>query len=153
MRLGIAADHGGFELKNRLKPALETLGQEVVDFGAHTLDPDDDYPDIVLPLARAVAGKEVQRAIAICGSGVGACIVANKIANVRAALIVDCYSAKQGVEDDDMNFLCLGGLVVGYELALELINIFLSAGFLEKERFRRRLNKIAALEKSWHHGS
>jgi ribose 5-phosphate isomerase B len=148
MRVGLAADHGGFELKNRLKPALEALGHEVVDLGAKTIDPNDDYPDMVIPLARAVADKEVQRGIAICGSGVGACIAANKIADVRAALIVDCYSAKQGVEDDDMNLLCLGGLVVGYKLALELINIFLNAEFLEKERFRRRLNKVAALEKS-----
>jgi ribose 5-phosphate isomerase B len=148
MKIGIAADHGGYRLKNHLKSVLEELNHEVVDFGAHTLDPDDDYPDLVIPLARAVAQKEVERGIAICGSGVGACMVANKIANVRAALILDCYSAKQGVEDDDMNFLCLGGLVVGYELARELTTIFLNAGFLGHERFRRRLNKMAALEKS-----
>jgi ribose 5-phosphate isomerase B len=147
MKVGIAADHGGFKLKNHLKSVLEELNHEVVDFGAYTLDPDDDYPDLVVPLARAVAQKEVERGIAVCGSGVGACMVANKIANVRAALVVDCYSARQGVEDDDMNFLCLGGLVVGYELARELTNIFLTAGFLGHERFQRRLNKVAALEK------
>ncbi len=118
MRLGIAADHGGLELKNRLVSDLRAMGHEVVDFGAHEPDPDDDYPDFVVPLALAVSKGEVERGVAICGSGVGACIAANKVPGVRAALIVDMFSAHQGVEDDDMNLMCLGGRVVGYELAL-----------------------------------
>jgi len=147
MRIGIAADHGGFTLKTRLKDTLQALELEVADFGAHRLDPDDDYPDFIIPLSRAVAKGEVQRAVAVCGSGVGACIVANKVANVRAALILDCYSARQGVEDDDLNFLCLGGRVVGKELARELVKTFIASKFIGSERFRRRLDKIAALEK------
>ncbi|MCJ8499034.1 RpiB/LacA/LacB family sugar-phosphate isomerase [Desulfatitalea alkaliphila] len=148
MRLGIAADHGGYELKNRLLTMLGEWGCPAEDWGAHILDPDDDYPDIVAPLARAVSAGKLDRAVAICGSGVGACIVANKIPDVRAALITDCYSARQGVEDDDMNFICLGGRVVGYALACELIRTFIAARFQDRARFRRRLRKMAALEPS-----
>ncbi len=146
MRLGIAADHGGFELKQKLVSDLKQMGYEVVDFG--TLDPrsDDDYPDFVAPLARAVSNREVERGIAVCGSGVGACIVANKVAGVRAGLIMDVYSAHQGVEDDDMNLMCLGGRVVGYELARDLVHAFLGANFEGHERFRRRLQKVKQLE-------
>jgi ribose 5-phosphate isomerase B len=147
MRLGIAADHGGFELKEQLKQELMTLGHEVVDFGAFEYSPRDDYPDMVVPLARAVAAGEVERGLAICGSGVGACVAANKVAGVRAALITDPYSAHQGVEDDDMNIMCLGGRVTCYALAWELIQSFLQAGFKGAERFKRRLDKIKALEK------
>jgi ribose 5-phosphate isomerase B len=147
MRLGIAADHGGFELKERLSEELKTLDQEVVDFGAHEYDPKDDYPDFVVPLARAVARGEVERGLAICGSGVGACVAANKVPGVRASLITDPYSAHQGVEDDDMNIMCLGGRVTCYALAWDLVQTFLKSGFKGAERFRRRLNKVAALEK------
>ncbi len=147
MRVGVAADHGGFELKQRLTEDLTALGHATVDFGAATLDPDDDFPDLVLPLARAVARGEVERGLAICGSGVGAAIAANKIGGVRAALITDCFSARQGVEDDDMNVLCLGGRVTGHALALELVRIFLGARFSHQERFQRRLRKIAAVER------
>jgi ribose 5-phosphate isomerase B len=147
MRLGIAADHGGFELKERLSEELKTLGQEVVDFGAHEYDPKDDYPDFVVPLARAVARGEVERGLAICGSGVGACVAANKVPGVRASLITDPYSAHQGVEDDDMNIMCLGGRVTCYALAWDLVQTFLKSSFKGAERFRRRLNKVAALEK------
>jgi ribose 5-phosphate isomerase B len=147
MRLGIAADHGGFELKERLSEELKTLGQEVVDFGAHEYDPKDDYPDFVVPLARAVAQGEVERGLAICGSGVGACVAANKIPGVRASLITDPYSAHQGVEDDDMNIMCLGGRVTCYALAWDLVQTFLKSRFKGAERFRRRLDKVAALEK------
>jgi ribose 5-phosphate isomerase B len=147
MRLGIAADHGGFELKERLSEELKTLGQEVVDFGAQEYDPKDDYPDFVVPLARAVARGEVERGLAICGSGVGACVAANKIPGVRASLITDPYSAHQGVEDDDMNIMCLGGRVTCYALAWDLVQTFLKARFKGAERFRRRLNKVAALER------
>ena len=147
MRLGIAADHGGFELKEQLKQELKTLGHEVVDFGAFEYAPQDDYPDLVAPLARAVARGEVSRGVAVCGSGVGACVAVNKVPGARGALITDPYSAHQGVEDDDMNIMCLGGRVTGSALALELLQTFLKASFKGAERFKRRLNKIKALEK------
>jgi ribose 5-phosphate isomerase B len=146
MRIGIAADHGGFELKVQLTAALKAAGYEVVDFGAHELVTGDDYPDFVVPLARAVARGEVTRGLAICGSGVGACVAANKVPGVRAALITDPFSAHQGVEDDDMNVMCLGGRVTGHALAWDLVQTFLSAHFKGTERFRRRLAKISELE-------
>jgi len=145
-RIGIAADHGGFELKAQLTAALRAAGCEVVDFGATELASWDDYPDFVAPLARAVASGDVARGLAICGSGVGACITANKIPGVRAALVSDSYSAHQGVEDDDMNILCLGGLVTGPGLAWDLVKTFLHAKFSGEDRFRRRLEKVAELE-------
>jgi ribose 5-phosphate isomerase B len=146
-RVGVAADHGGFELKEQLVGRLRAGGHEVVDFGACRLDPDDDYPDFVVPLARAVARGEVDRGVAVCGSGVGACVVANKLPGVRACLIHETFSARQGVEDDDLNVICLGGLVVGHELAWELVKIFLAARFSGAARHRHRLAKVAALEK------
>ncbi len=146
MRIGIAADHGGFELKVQLTGALKAAGYEVVNFGANNLVTGDDYPDFVVPLARAVANGEVARGVAICGSGVGACVVANKIPGVRACLIHENFSAHQGVEDDDMNMICLGGLVVGHALAWELVSTFLKAEFSGNERFKRRLAKVTALE-------
>jgi ribose 5-phosphate isomerase B len=146
MRVGIAADHAGFDLKRELVEDLKASGYEMVDLGAHELNPEDDHPDLVIPLAEAVATGEVQRGIALCGSGVGACVVANKIPGVRAALIMDGFSAHQGVEDDDMNVICLGARVTGKALAMDLIQTFLHARFKDAERFRRRLAKIAALE-------
>jgi ribose 5-phosphate isomerase B len=147
MRIGIAADHGGFALKAQLIDGLKTAGYEVVDFGAHKLETGDDYPDFVLPLARAVAKGEITRGLAICGSGVGACVAANKVPGVRAALITDSFSAHQGVEDDDMNVMCLGGGVTGYALSWDLVRTFLSAHFKGDERFKRRLAKVAVLER------
>jgi len=147
MRVGIAADHGGFSLKERLAERLRALGHELVDFGAQALVPEDDYPDFVGPLARAVARGEVDRGLAICGSGVGACVVANKVKGVRAALITDVFSAHQGVEDDDMNVICLGGRVTGEALAWDLVQAFLNARFKGGERHRRRLDKAAQLER------
>ena len=147
IRIGIAADHGGFELKAQLISALTDAGYEVVDFGARALIAGDDYPDFVVPLSRAVAKSEVARGVAICGSGVGACVAANKVAGVRAALITDSFSAHQGVEDDDMNVMCLGGRVTGYALCWDLVRTFLSARFKGDERFKRRLEKVTALEK------
>ena len=147
MRIGIAADHGGFELKVQLIMAIKTAGYEVVDFGAHELVPEDDYPDFVVPLVRAVAKGKIDRGVAICGSGVGACVAANKIPGARAALITDSFSAHQGVEDDDMNIICLGGLVTGHALAWDLVQTFLNARFKGDERFKRRLAKVKALEK------
>lgn len=147
MRIGIAADHGGFELKESLVPQLKAAGYEITDFGAFQLAAGDDYPDYVIPLARAVAKGDVKKGLAICGSGVGACVVANKVIGVRAALITDAFSAHQGVEDDDMNIICLGGRVTGHALAWDLVQSFLGASFKGTERFVRRLNKVAALEK------
>ena len=146
MRVGIAADHGGLELKKEIVSALRAMGHQVVDFGACEPDPDDDYPDFVVPLALAVSKGEVERGVAVCGSGVGACIAANKVPGVRGGLIVDMFSAHQGVEDDDMNLMCLGGRVVGYELAKDLVHEFLRARFKGDERFRRRLQKVKNLE-------
>ena len=146
MRIGIAADHGGFSLKGELAESLRRTGYDVADFGADRLDPADDYPDFVVPLARAVAAGEVERGVALCGSGVGASIAANKVPGVRAGLIHDVFSAHQGVEDDDMNVFCLGGKVIGSALAMELIGTFLSAHFSGARRHRRRLAKVQALE-------
>ncbi len=146
MRIGIAADHGGFNLKAELTALLKNAGHEVKDFGAYELDPDDDYPDFVVPLARAVAKGQVVRGLAICGSGVGACVAANKVQGVRAALIEDSFSAHQGVEDDDMNVMCLGGMVTGQALSCELVQVFLKAQFKGDGRFKRRIEKVAATE-------
>jgi ribose 5-phosphate isomerase B len=145
-RVGVAADHGGFELKEYLAGMLRAAHYEVLDFGDGRPKPDDDYPDFVVPLARAVARGEVDRGVAICGSGVGACVAANKVRGVRACLIHECFSAHQGVEDDDMNVICLGGHVVGNAVAWDLVRIFLQARFSGAERHRRRLAKIASLE-------
>jgi len=144
--IGLAADHGGYELKQYLVGKLREAGHEVIDFGDRQPKPEDDYPDYVVPLARAVAGGEVERGVAICGSGVGASIAANKVAGVRASLIHETFSAHQGVEDDDLNMICLGGLVVGHALAWELVQTFLAARFSGAERHRRRLAKVTELE-------
>ncbi|MDV3310700.1 MAG: RpiB/LacA/LacB family sugar-phosphate isomerase [Cyclobacteriaceae bacterium] len=147
MKIGIAADHGGYTLKESLVRYLQSRNYDVKDFGAHGLDDQDDYPDFVVPLARAVASGEVSRGIAVCGSGVGASIAANKIKGVRAALITDPFSARQGVEDDDMNLICLGGRVIGQRLAEVFVEEFLNATFSGAERHKRRLDKVARLEK------
>jgi len=146
MHIGFATDHGGYILKEPMLKALRDSGHEVKDFGVYSLNPEDDYPDFVIPLARAVAFKEVERGIAICGSGVGANFTANKVPGVRSALIHESYSAHQGVEDDAMNLLCLGGRVIGFALAWEIIQIYLAAHPVSAERFERRLAKVAALE-------
>jgi len=146
MRIGIATDHGGLHLKEALLSQLRAAGHEVVDFGAHRLSEDDDYPDYVVPLARAVAALEVERGVAICGSGVGASVCANKVQGIRAALIHDHFSAKQGVEDDHLNILCMGGRTVGPAVAWDLVRTFLAATFSQAERHLRRLGKVAAVE-------
>lgn len=145
-RIGVAADHAGFELKEHLKKMLLATGYEVIDFGNSRMQPEDDYPDYVIPLARAVADGIVARGIAVCGSGVGACIAANKVAGVRACLIHEKFSAHQGVEDDDMNLICLGGRVVDHALAWELTSTFLAAKFSGEERHIHRLEKVRELE-------
>jgi putative hydrolase of the HAD superfamily len=147
MRVGVACDHGGYELKVQLLALLRNAGYEVKDFGAYQLDAGDDFPDFVVPMSEAVAKGEVNRGIAICGSGVGACIAANKIAGVRSALITDSFSARQGVEDDNMNVMCLGGRITGSALAWELVQLFMNAGFKDEERFLRRMNKVDLLER------
>jgi ribose 5-phosphate isomerase B len=146
MRVGIATDHGGFGLKEELVVQLKSAGHEVVDFGAHTLVSDDDYPDFVVPLARAVVSGKVDRGVAVCGSGVGASVCANKVPGVHACLIFDHFSAKQGVEDDHMNILCIGGRTAGPALAWDLVQTFLAAEYSQAPRHLRRLEKVAALE-------
>jgi len=146
MRIGIATDHGGFGLKQELLQRLREAGDEVTDFGAGRLDPSDDYPDHVIPLARAVATGTVERGIAICGSGVGASVCANKVPGVRAGLVHDHFSARQGVEDDHMNVICMGGRTVGPAVAWDLVETFLAAKYSGADRHLRRLGKAAVLE-------
>jgi ribose 5-phosphate isomerase B len=146
MRIGIATDHGGFSLKEDLLVQLRATRHDVVDFGAHELNPLDDYPDIIVPLARAVAAGKVTRGIAICGSGVGASVCANKVPGVRAGLVHDHFSAQQGVQDDNMNVICMGGRTVGPAVAWDLVQTFLACEFSGAERHVRRLGKVASLE-------
>jgi ribose 5-phosphate isomerase B len=146
MRVGIATDHGGFVLKEELVARLRSAGHEVIDFGARGLDPDDDYPDFVIPLAQAVATRTIPRGVAVCGSGVGASVCANKIPGVRAALVHDHFSARQGVEDDHMNLICMGGRTVGPLVAWDLVETFLGAECSQAPRHLRRLGKVASLE-------
>ena len=146
MRVGIATDHGGFGLKEEFVAQLRGAGHEVVDFGAHSLNPNDDYPDFVIPLARSVVAGNVERGVAICGSGVGASVCANKIVGARAGLVHDHFSAKQGVEDDHMNIICMGGRTVGPSVAWDLVQTFLAAEYSQAERHLRRLAKVASLQ-------
>ena len=146
MKIGLAADHGGYELKNQIAEWLTEAGFDVEDLGAHEYDAADDYPDLVHPLAQAVASESVDRGIAVCGSGVGAAIVVNKTPGVRAALITETYSARQGVEHDAMNLMCLGGRVIGPELAKELVFAFINANYSGEARHERRLNKLKQIE-------
>ncbi|MCA1553983.1 MAG: ribose 5-phosphate isomerase B [Chloroflexi bacterium] len=146
MKIAIGGDHAGFELKQSIGDELREAGHDVLDVGAHEFSPGDDYPDFAKALGEAVAGGAAERGVLICGSGIGACIAANKIKGVRAALVADTYSAHQGVEHDDMNVLCLGSRVTGPALAAELVRAFLGATFKPEERFVRRLNKVLAIE-------
>ena len=146
MKIGIAADHAGFEQKQTLIEQLKSAGYDIADYGAFAYDSNDDYPDIIVPLAKAIADGTVSRGIAVCGSGVGVSVAANKFKGVRAALIAETYSAHQGVEHDDMNLLCLGGRVIGEALILELSKAFLNAKYLAEDRFQRRLDKVIAIE-------
>ena len=148
MRLGICSDHGGFALKTELHARLQAAGHEVVDFGAHQLNADDDYTDFVIPLGLAVAAGKVERGVAVCGSGVGAAVCANKVKGARACLIEDHFSARQGVEDDNLNIICLGGRIEGPEMAWDLVQTFLAARFSNAPRHLRRLAKVATLEQS-----
>ena len=146
LRVALGADHGGFVMKNELLARLQQA-YDVSDLGAKASDPGDDYPDFARAVGEAVASGKAERGILVCGSGVGACIAANKVPGVRACLCHDSYSAHQGVEHDDMNVLCLGSRVIGVELAYELATAFLSARFLNEERYHRRLDKVLDMER------
>lgn len=146
LRVALGADHGGFAMKNELLSRLSAKF-EVIDIGAYKYEANDDYPDFAYELARTVTFHKAERGILVCGSGVGACIAANKVPGIRACLCHDIYSAHQGVEHDDMNVLCLGAHVIGTELACELSLAFLNAHFSGEERHRRRLQKVISIEK------
>jgi ribose 5-phosphate isomerase B len=147
-KIGIAADHGGYDLKTFIADMLRKEGVESEDFGNFIADENDDYPDFVIPMAQAISKGRIKRGIALCGSGVGACIAANKVKGVRACLVTDNFSAHQGVEDDDLNLICLGGRITGSHLAWEIVKTFLEADFTGEDRHKRRLLKISALEDS-----
>lgn len=148
VRVAIAADHAGFELKNALSSHIRKLGHEVSDLGAHEYQREDDYPDFAIAAAEAVTQAKADRAVLICGSGVGASIAANKIKGARAGLCHDTYSAHQGVEHDDMNLLVLGSRIVGEALAEDIVKAFLLAEFSGEARHLRRLAKVNALDKA-----
>ena len=143
--IALAADHAGFELKEKIAGYLKAKGFEVMDLGTHDEEP-VDYPDFARAIGEALQQQKADRGILICGSGVGACVAANKMSTIRAGLCHDTYSAHQGVEHDDINVLCLGARVIGEELAKELVSAFLSARFTGEERHRRRLAKIEEME-------
>ena len=145
MKVGIAADHGGYQMKQKIYILLSAIGHQVVDFGNLSYDRNDDYPDFAIPLARAVAAGVVERGVLLCGSGIGASIAANKIEGVRAAVCHDDFSVGQGVENDDMNILCLGGLTTGIAVAWNCVKRFLAAKFSGAEWHRRRLAKVSAI--------
>ncbi len=147
MQIAVAADHAGFELKALITPWLRSLGHQVVDLGALEFEPSDDYPDFAAAVARTVQSGEAERGVIICGSGVGACITANKVLGIRACLCHDTFSAHQGVEHDDMNVVCLGARIIGVELSKEVLKAFLSASFIAEPRFQRRLDKLLRVEK------
>ena len=144
--IAIAADHGGFHLKGLILEFLRKLGHEVNDLGTYSDEP-VDYPDYAQKVAEEILAKKAERGILICGSGVGACVAVNKFPGIRAAICHDTFSARQGVEDDDMNILCLGARVIGAELAKEIVQVWVSASFSGAERHRRRLTKVLEIEK------
>ncbi|MBI4312794.1 MAG: ribose-5-phosphate isomerase [Chloroflexi bacterium] len=146
MRVAIAADHAGYPLKQDLVPFLKAQGHDVLDLGAHVVDPNDDYPDFAKAVTDAVVSGQAKRGIVVCGSGVGAGIAANKVHGIRAGVCHDTYLAHQGVEHDDMNVLCIGGRIIGIEVAKEIVTAFLKAEFSGEERHARRLNKLKAME-------
>ena len=145
MRIAIACDHGGFPLKRDIIQTVESLGHQILDLGTWDATP-VDYPDYAEKAGLAIQSSEADRAIVICGSGVGACVAANKLKGVYASVCHDTYSAHQGVEHDNVNLLCLGARIVGAELAKEIVAAFLNANFLSDERFQRRFDKLKAIE-------
>ena len=149
MKIAIASDHGGFELKEFLISLLKEENFEILNLGNYVYDKNDDYPDFADKLAKAISNGEADKGIVICGSGVGACVAANKTKGVRASVCHDTYSAHQGVEHDNMNVLCLGARIIGQELAREIVLAFANAKFINSERFLRRLKKVDDIEKSF----
>lgn len=148
MRVAIGADHAGFELKTEIVHWLESAGHQINDLGAHVIDPNDDYPDFAAAVAKSLRAGDSERGVIICGSGVGACITANKVKGIRACLCHDTYTARQGVEHDDMNVVCIGGRVIGIELAKAVLEAFLEAAFIPEPRFQRRLDKLYQVEQN-----
>ena len=148
MKVAVGADHAGFDLKTQIVPWLESSGHEVVDVGAHILDPADDYPDFAAAVARSVNDGLAERGVMVCGSGVGASIATNKVGGIRACLCHDTYTARQGVEHNDMNVICLGGRVIGIETAKEVLAAFLGASFTPEARFQRRIDKVGEIERN-----
>jgi len=146
MRIVVGADHRGYQMKDEIAAALRRAGHQVLDVGTNSAD-SVDYPDYARAIGEALTDGRAERGVLVCGSGVGASIAANKIRGVRAAICHDTYSAHQGVEHDDMNVLCLGSRVIGSELALELVKAFVDARLLDEERYRRRLDKLAEMER------
>ena len=146
MKIAIACDHGGFPLKAQMIDVIQSMGHEVTDLGAHELDPTDDYPDFARYIGQAIQHGQVDKGVLLCGSGVGACIAANKQTGIRASVCHDVYSAHQGVEHDAMNVLCLGSRIIGPQLAEDLVRAFVAAEFSPEPRFQRRLDKVNALE-------
>lgn len=151
MKIAIGADHGGFHLKTIIIEFLKKLGHEVNDLGTYTDEP-VDYPDYARAVSQEIRFRKAERGILICGSGVGACVAANKFPGIRAAICHDTFSAHQGVEDDNINILCLGARVIGPELGKEIIRVWLSASFSEAERHCRRLAKVNEIEKEFLEG-
>jgi ribose 5-phosphate isomerase B len=147
MNIVIAGDHAGYDLKVELAEALRRDGHEVRDLGAFNREPSDDYPDFAYTVAKAIASGSAERGILVCGSGVGACMVANKVSGVRAGTCHDTYSGRQGVEHDDMNVLCLGARVIKFDAALEVSRVFLAARFSGEQRHLRRLAKMREIER------
>ena len=147
MRIAVGGDHAGFELKELLVPWLKSLGHDVEDLGAHSFDAEDDFPDFAFLVADSVRSGKTERGIVVCGSGVGASVTANKVPGIRACLCHDTYTGRQGVEHDDMNVLCLGGRVIGIEVAKEVLTAFLAANFIPEARYKRRLEKLIQVEK------
>jgi ribose 5-phosphate isomerase B len=148
MKIAVACDHAGFALKKPTMDLLKAMGHEVLDLGAHQYDPADDYPDFARYVGQAIQHGHAERAVLVCGSGVGASIAANKLRGVRAGVCHDTYSAHQGVEHDNVNVLCLGARIVGESLAEEIVRTFIDAKFSGEERHKRRLEKVAALEEA-----
>jgi ribose 5-phosphate isomerase B len=149
MNFAVASDHGGFPLKGRIIEELRRMGNQVIDLGPDSLDPGDDYPDFAKAVAQSIFDGRAARAVLICGSGAGACVAANKFKGIRAAICHDSFSARQCVEDDDVNVLCLGARVIGAELAIELVRDYANARFSGAERHRRRLAKVAGFESAF----
>jgi len=145
MKISIASDHAGFELKNIISKYLKDLGYQINDLGTYSNEA-VDYPDFAKKIAQSIIKKESDKGILICGSGIGACITANKFKGIRAGICHDTYSARQGVEHDKMNILCMGSRIIGVELAKEIVLAFIKAKFSNIERHKRRLNKIDQIE-------